>query len=190
GTSEELDAPDVAAIVVEPIVQAAAGMRIVPYAMYATLAARSTLLIVDEIATGFGRTGPMFAYERLGLAPDLLCVGKGLTGGTLALSATLATEKIFQAFLGAHAELRHFFHGHSYAGNPIACAAALASLDLFETDGTLQRAVDLAGRLTPLLTTLSANGHVRAIRQAGLMCGIELEAWTIDGKGEISPAWR
>jgi adenosylmethionine-8-amino-7-oxononanoate aminotransferase len=190
GTLEELDAPDVAAIIVEPIVQAAAGMRIVPYAMYSALADRSTLLIVDEIATGFGRTGPMFAYERLALAPDLLCVGKGLTGGTLALSATLATDRIYAAFLGTHAELRHLFHGHSYAGNPIACAAALASLDLFETESTLERAVELARKLTPLLAKLSANGHVRAIRQAGLMCGIELEAWTIDGRGAISPAWR
>jgi adenosylmethionine-8-amino-7-oxononanoate aminotransferase len=190
GTREELDAPDVAAIIVEPIVQAAAGMRIVPYALYTELSQRSTLLIVDEIATGFGRTGPMFAYERLGLRPDIICVGKGLTGGTLALSATLAAERIYEAFLGAHAELRHLFHGHSYAGNPIACAAALASLDLFESEGTLLHAVDLAQNLTPLLAKLSANGHVRAIRQAGLMCGIELESWTIDSRGAISAAWH
>jgi adenosylmethionine---8-amino-7-oxononanoate aminotransferase len=119
-----------------------------------------------------------------------MCLGKGLTGGTLALSATLATEQIYEAFLGAHAELRHLFHGHSYAGNPIACAAALASLDLFENEGTLMHAVNLAQNLTPMLAKLSANGHVRAIRQAGLMCGIELESWTIDARGAISPAWH
>jgi len=189
-TRAELDAPDVAAIIIEPTVQAAAGMRIVSDDVYAGFASRSTLLIVDEIATGFGRTGTMFACERLGLMPDILCLGKGLTGGTLALSATLATDRIYDAFLGEHAELRHFFHGHSYAGNPIACAAALASLDLFERESTLARTGERARELAPALAKLGEHPRVRMVRQAGLMCGIELDATGIDAREALTPAWR
>src|SRR5690348_6593723 len=126
-----LDAGDVAAVIVEPIVQAAAGMRIVSSDRYDALNGMKPLLIVDEIATGFGRTGTMFAHEQLDLRPDIVCVGKGITGGTLALSATVVTEGVFDAFLGQYGEHKQFFHGHSYPGNPIACAAALANLDLF-----------------------------------------------------------
>jgi adenosylmethionine-8-amino-7-oxononanoate aminotransferase len=171
-----LERDDIAAIVVEPIVQAAAGMRIVPEAWYAALEGeRTPLLIVDEIATGFGRTGAMFAFQKLRLRPDLLCIGKGLTGGALALSATLASERIYGAFLGAGRDACQFFHGHSYAANPIACAAALASLALFESERTLERVAALDAALDEILAPLRANARVRDVRRAGLMCGIELE---------------
>ena len=170
---------DIAAVIVEPIVQAASGMQIVPHAAYAALVtgpstSQRPLVIVDEIATGFGRTGTMFAFEQLGLAPDLLCVGKGITGGTLALSATLATARVYEAFLGRTSELRHFFHGHSYAANPIACAAAIATLDLFASEHTMAHVADLDAHLAHVLAPLAAHPRVREIRRAGLMCGIEL----------------
>jgi adenosylmethionine-8-amino-7-oxononanoate aminotransferase len=173
---------DVAAIVFEPRVQAAAGMRVVPAERYAGLrAARGPLLIADEIATGFGRTGTMFACEGLGLVPDLLCLGKGMTGGALALSAVLATRDVYAAFLGARDANRHFFHGHSYAGNPIACAAALASLDLFESERTLAHVARLDAELDTLLAPLAAHPRVEEVRRAGLMIGIDVSvpAWTV-----------
>jgi adenosylmethionine-8-amino-7-oxononanoate aminotransferase len=171
-----LERDDVAALIVEPIVQAAAGMRIVPPAAYDALRlAGRPLLIVDEIATGFGRTGTLFAFSKLGLRPDLLCVGKGITGGTVALSATLTSEEVFEAFLSdSPSDLRHFLHGHSYAGNPIACAAALASLALFEEEKTLERVEASARYLERLLPGLRADERVAEVRQAGLMCGIVL----------------
>lgn len=189
---EALSRDDVAAVIVEPIVQAAAGMRIVPSSTYAPLRAqRVPLLIVDEIATGFGRTGTLFAFEQLGLQPDLLCLGKGITGGGIALSATLATERVFDAFLADSAlELRHFFHGHSYAANPIACASALASLDLFEREKTLEHVALTAARLDAALAPVRAHRSVRDVRQAGLMCGIELEGALLRERGgAMTPAW-
>ncbi|MHB8195926.1 MAG: aminotransferase family protein [Vulcanimicrobiaceae bacterium] len=182
---------DVAAVFVEPLVQAAAGMRLVPIANYAALrGARKPLLVIDEIATGFGRTGTMFAYEQLGIRPDLLCVGKGLTGGTLALSATLVSERVYAAFLAQYRDGRHFFHGHSYAGNPIACAASLASLDLFQREDTLERARSLAAGFSPRLDRLRTHPSVRQVRAHGLMVGIELHAERLDARGAISAAWR
>lgn len=167
---------DVAAIVVEPLVQATAGFRIVRADGYAAVhRASEPLLIVDEIATGFGRTGAMFAHPGVGLRPDILCVGKGITGGTLALSATLCSERVYAAFLAPRtADGRHFFHGHSYAGNPIACAAALASLNIFATDGVLAEAQALADTLATHAAQLTAHPRVAAIRRAGLMCGIDV----------------
>jgi adenosylmethionine-8-amino-7-oxononanoate aminotransferase len=185
--AEMLSRDDLAAVIVEPLVQAAAGMQIVPHELYATLRNRgNALLIVDEIATGFGRTGTMFAYEQLELEPDLLVLGKGLSGGTLALSATLARDEIFEAFLGAHADARHFFHGHSFAANPIACAAALASLDLFETERTLSHVAKLSAALEEPLARLRREPWVRAVRRAGLMCGIELVPEAALGEGPTS----
>jgi adenosylmethionine---8-amino-7-oxononanoate aminotransferase len=172
---EVLARDDLAAVVVEPLVRAAAGIRPVAPEWYDALRdARAPLLIVDEIATGFGRTGTMFAFEQLGVAPDLVCVGKGLTGGALALSATLATARVYDAFLGRASDVRQFFHGHSYAANPIACAAALASLDLFEREETLAHARGLARALEDLLRPLADAPGVREVRRVGLMCGIEL----------------
>jgi adenosylmethionine-8-amino-7-oxononanoate aminotransferase len=171
-----LQREDVAAIIVEPSLQAAAGMRLVPDASYAPLRDIAPLLIVDEIATGFGRTGSMFAFERLGLRPDILCVGKGLTGGTMALSATLTTDRVYEAFLGELPERKHFFHGHSFAGNPIACAAALASLALFEEEGTLAAAKHIAGTIARRCEPLKNHPSVRDVRFLGTMGGIELQA--------------
>jgi len=192
-----LERDDLAAVIVEPRVQAAAGMRLVPVERYAPLrgqmlAARASrpLVIVDEIATGFGRTGTVFAFEPLGLRPDVVCVGKGLTGGALALAATIVSGAVADAFDGTLAQDRHLQHGHSYAGNPIACAAALASLELFATDGTLARVADLDGALEGLLEPLRRLPLVREIRRAGLMAGIELDARRIDAAGAASPAWR
>jgi adenosylmethionine---8-amino-7-oxononanoate aminotransferase len=171
---------DVAAIVVEPLVQAAAGMRLIPPERYRPLheLRGGPLLIVDEIATGFGRTGTLFAFEQLGLTPDLLCLGKGLSGGALALSATLAGRHVYEAFLGAPNDGRQFFHGHSFAANPIACAAALASLDLFTAERTLERVAELDAALPAVLAPLAAHPRVREIRRAGLMCGIDLQPET------------
>jgi adenosylmethionine-8-amino-7-oxononanoate aminotransferase len=188
---EVLRRPDVAAVIVEPLVQAAAGMRIVPHANYAPLRGpREPLLIVDEVATGFGRTGTLFAFAQLGLEPDLICLGKGITGGGLALSATLATDRVFEAFLSdSPLALRHFFHGHSYAANPIACAAAIASLEVFEREGSLDAAAVSAAHLTESLGALRAHPRIRAVRQVGLMCGIEVEGTMLSATEAVSPAW-
>jgi adenosylmethionine-8-amino-7-oxononanoate transaminase len=183
-------ADDVAAVVVEPLVQAAAGMRLVPPQRYARLRGIEPLVVVDEIATGFGRTGTMFALEQLPFDADLICLGKGITGGTLALSATLANARVYDAFLGAHGEAKHFFHGHSYAGNPIACAAALASLDLFEEEATLENAARIGGRIEAGLDALRGHALVREGRRAGTMTGIELRGEAIDARGAATPAWR
>lgn len=166
---------DVAAVILEPMVRAAAGMRLVPRDAYAALDGIAPLTIVDEIATGFGRTGTMFAFEQTPLRPDVICVGKGITGGTLALSATLCRARIYDAFLAEPQQARHLFHGHSYAGNPIACAAALASLEIFERDGTLARVATLAAAAARRLEDVAALACVRGTRQAGLMIGIETE---------------
>ena len=130
-------------MIVEPLVQGAAGMLVHPpgylRAVRELCDRYGVLLICDEVATGFGRTGTMFACEQERVAPDLLCLAKGLTGGYLPLAATLATERIYEGFLGAPEEQRTFFHGHTYTGNPLACAAALANLDAFERERTLER---------------------------------------------------
>lgn len=168
--------PTVAAVIVEPLVQAAAGMRTLAPVSYAPLAGpRAPLLIVDEIATGFGRTGTLFAYEQTAMRPDIVCLGKGITGGTIALSATLTTDRVYDAFLDdGSGEPRHFFHGHSYAANPIACAAARASYALFEREATLANVAARSVQLAARLALLADHSHVRAVRQVGLMCGIEL----------------
>lgn len=185
-----LNAGDVAAVIVEPIVQAAAGMRIVPAERYRALAGIKPLLIVDEIATGFGRTGTMFAYEQLDLHPDIVCAGKGITGGTLALSATVVRERIYEAFRGSHGEMKHFFHGHSYAGNPIACAAALANLDIFERETTLAHVTDLSATIQPQLARLRTLSSVRETREAGLMIGVEIDDERVHRGGSLTAAWR
>ncbi|MDP9018151.1 MAG: adenosylmethionine--8-amino-7-oxononanoate transaminase [Candidatus Eremiobacteraeota bacterium] len=183
-------ADDVAAIIVEPLIQAAAGIRVVPPAFYDALADHSALLIVDEIATGFGRTGTMFASEQLRVRPDIMCVGKGLTGGTLALSATLATQEIYSAFLGDHGDLKHFFHGHSFAGNPIACSAALASLELFEREDTLAKARNVSRVLAGRLTELRDLPAVSSVRGVGMMHAIEIDPHHVESMGAMSAAWR
>jgi adenosylmethionine-8-amino-7-oxononanoate aminotransferase len=173
------EADNVAGFILEPIVQAAAGMLLAPRGFLrqaADLCRRhDVLLIADEVATGFGRTGRMFACEHEDVTPDLLAVAKGLTGGYLPLAATLATQKIFDAFLGRTDEQKTFFHGHTYTGNALACAAALASLDLFERDHVLERLAVLVARLeAELADHLLPSPAVRQIRQQGLMVGVEL----------------
>lgn len=161
-----------AALVVEPLVQGAAGMRMHSAGFLRALidAARSAgvLVIVDEVATGFGRTGTMFALEQVGRRPDLLCLAKGLTGGYLPLAATLATEAVFDAFRGKYQDYRTFFHGHTYTGNALACAAALASLSVFEDE---QVTAGLPDKIAALSTALALLPHVAEVRQHGLMAG-------------------
>ena len=168
----------IAGLVVEPLVQGAAGMLMQPKGYLKgleTLCRKyDVLLICDEVATGFGRTGTMFAVEQEDVRPDFLCLAKGLTGGYLPLAATLATDRVYQAFLGSFGEAKTFFHGHTYTGNPLACAAALASLELFETDKTLERLVPTLEALQRGLNRLSAHRHVGDVRRRGAMVGIEL----------------
>jgi adenosylmethionine-8-amino-7-oxononanoate aminotransferase len=173
---------DIAAVIFEPCVQAAAGMRIVAPERYAGMrGAHRPLLIADEIATGFGRTGSMFATEQLDLKPDLMCLGKGISGGALALSAVLASRNVYDAFLGAPEANRQFFHGHSYAGNPIACAAALASLDIFASEGTLDHVAQLEAAMDAMLAPVQTHRLVSDVRRVGLMVGIDVTkpAWPV-----------
>jgi adenosylmethionine-8-amino-7-oxononanoate aminotransferase len=171
---------EAAALIIEPLVQGAAGMIVAPpgylKAIRRLCTAYDLLLIADEVAVGFGRTGTMFACEQEGVAPDLLCVAKGITGGYLPLAATLATEEIYNAFLGEHWELKTFFHGHSYTGNPLACSAALASLSIFEQDRTLEQLQPKIEFLREKLRQFAALPHVGEVRQKGFMVGIELVA--------------
>lgn len=171
---------ELAALIVEPLVYAAAGMLTAPPGYLARLRELCTrydvLLIVDEVATGFGRTGAMFACEREGVTPDLMTVAKGLTGGYLPLAATLATSKVYDAFLGTYVDFRTFFHGHSYTGNALACAAALANLDIFVHERVIEGLPPKIDRLALALARLADHPHVGDIRQCGLMAGIELVA--------------
>jgi lysine--8-amino-7-oxononanoate aminotransferase len=168
----------VAAICIEPIVQGAGGMIVQPPGFLTEVRRLATeydtLLICDEVATGFGRTGRMFAVEHEGVQPDLMTVAKGLTGGYLPLAATFATQSIYDAFLGHPSEGKTFFHGHTYTGNPLACAAAIANLALMETHGTVQNVATNAPLLGELLEPLKELPHVGEIRQKGYMVGIEL----------------
>ena len=168
----------IAAIVMEPLMQGAAGMLEQPkgyLALVQKLCQRyDVLLIVDEVATGFGRTGKMFACEHERVTPDFLCVAKGITGGYLPLSCTLTTEKIYSAFLGKYEDFKAFYHGHTYSANPLACAAAIANLDLFEKQKTLQKLQPKIRLLTKELQKIKNYAHVGDIRQKGFMAGIEL----------------
>jgi adenosylmethionine-8-amino-7-oxononanoate aminotransferase len=172
-------ADELAALIVEPLMQGAAGMWAQPLGYLPALRDLTrrygTLLICDEVATGFGRTGRMFAVDHEGIEPDLLCLGKGITGGYLPLAATLTSEEIFTAFLRPYEDFEAFFHGHTYTGNPLACAVALASLDVFEHEGVVTRVQERARQMTGLLAECAAHiPHVGDIRQWGLMVGIEL----------------
>ncbi|WP_164103024.1 adenosylmethionine--8-amino-7-oxononanoate transaminase [Candidatus Laterigemmans baculatus] len=169
---------EIVAVVMEPLVQGAAGLIMHPPGFLAGVRRltreHDVLLICDEVATGFGRTGRMFACENEDVAPDILCLGKGLTGGYLPMAATLASDQIWQAFLGEPSENRQFFHGHTFGGNPLAAAAALASLDLFESERTLERLPAKIEQLAAELAPLAEHPHVGDVRQRGLMIAIEL----------------
>jgi adenosylmethionine---8-amino-7-oxononanoate aminotransferase len=174
----------VAAVIMEPLVQGAAGMIVHPDGYLRDVRElcdrHGALLIVDEVATGFGRTGRMFACEHEAVAPDLLCLAKGITGGYLPLAATLATERIYEGFLGEPEELRTFFHGHTYTGNPLACAAALATLDVFEEERTLERLQSKIALLGELLEPIAGLPCVAEVRRRGFMTGIQLTDFPLE----------
>jgi adenosylmethionine---8-amino-7-oxononanoate aminotransferase len=169
---------EIAAMVVEPLVQGAAGILTQPpgylKAVRELTSRYGVLLIVDEVATGFGRTGKMFACEHEEVQPDIMTVAKGITAGYLPLAATLATQEIFDAFLGDQASQKTFFHGHSYTGNPLACAAALANLQVFRDENVLAGLGVKIATAKEQLETFRRLEHVGDIRQCGLIIGIEL----------------
>ena len=169
---------ELAAVILEPIMQGAGGMIPQPPGYLAKVREvtrqHRVLLIADEVAVGFGRTGRMFACEHEQVSPDLMCLAKGITGGYLPLAATLATEEIFAAFLGEFEEFKTFFHGHTYTGNPLAAAAGLANLDIFAEDRVIEGLAPKIALLTRLLERMAEMPQVGDIRQRGLMVGIEL----------------
>lgn len=169
---------DIVAISLEAGIQAAAGMLPFPKGFLRGVRELTqryrVLMIVDEVATGFGRTGTMFYCEQEGVSPDFMCLGKGMTGGYLPLAATLTTEEVFNAFLGEFGELKHFYHGHTYTGNNLACAVALANLDIFEEERTLERLKPKIKHLSKRLEEFWDLPHVGDVRQLGFMAGIEL----------------
>ncbi len=174
----ERHAAEVAAVIVEPLVQCAGGMRMY-HPLYLKLLRQAcdehqVLLIADEIAVGFGRTGTMFACEQASIRPDLMCLSKGLTGGYLPLSAVLATEPLYQAFYDEYAKLTAFLHSHSYTGNALACSAALASLELFERDQVIARNHRRSQLMGGLARDLTDHPHVAEVRQHGMIVAIEL----------------
>jgi len=171
-------ADEVFAVIIEPLVQGAGGMITAPAGFLARVREltrrRNVLLIADEVATGFGRTGRMFACEHEHVSPDILVLGKGLTGGYLPAAATLVTDDIYSAFLGDYGERRTFFHGHTYTGNPLSCAAALGSIDIFDRDSVIDAMQPKIGRLADRLAPVGDYAHVGDVRQRGFMVGIEL----------------
>jgi adenosylmethionine-8-amino-7-oxononanoate aminotransferase len=178
---------EIAGVIMEPLVQGAAGMLVHPpgylHAVRELCDELDTLLICDEVATGFGRTGTMFACEQEDVSPDLLCVAKGLTGGYMPLAATLATERVYDAFLGEFSEFKTFFHGHTYTGNPLACAAALATLEVFEQEHTLESLQPKIALLADLLAQqVEPLPAVREIRRRGFMTGIELVDFPLEAR--------
>jgi adenosylmethionine-8-amino-7-oxononanoate aminotransferase len=168
----------IAAVVIEPLVQGAAGMRLWPTgtlrAVREWCSRTETLLIVDEVMTGFGRTGRMFASEHEGVIPDMMILGKGLTGGYLPIAVTLISEKLFSAFNGSVAEGKALAYGHSYTGNALGCAAAKASLEVFEKERVLEALQPKIRCLSSALTSLKKLPGVKEVRQCGFIAGIEM----------------
>ena len=177
----------IAALVVEPLVQGAAGMLVWPEGalkkMRALTKKYNVFLIADEVATGFGRTGKMFACQHEGVTPDFLCLAKGITGGYLPLAATLTTQKVFDGFLFDYKVHKTFFHGHTYTGNPLACAAALANLDIFQKERTLSKLAPKIKVLAKKLKMFYNLPSVAEVRQKGFMAGIELKGCPEDRLG-------
>lgn len=169
---------DLAGFIIEPLMQAAAGMIPQPAGYLTRIRELCTkykvLFITDEVATGFGRTGTMFACEHERITPDLMAISKGLTGGYMPLAATLTTNEIYRGFLGAYDEFKTFFHGHSFTGNPLGCAVAMANLQVFRLEKTLSRLSAKIKMLAQWLKPIADNPHVGDIRQRGFMVGIEL----------------
>ena len=168
----------IAGLVIEPMIQGAAGMITSPKGYVKGIRELTkkynVLLIADEVATGFGRTGRMFACDHESISPDILCLAKGITGGYLPLAVTLTTEDIFNAFLGEYKEKKTFFHGHSYTGNPLACAAAVANLKVMKEEKVLEKLQAKIHFISEALKEYEKLGHVGDIRQLGMMVGIEL----------------
>jgi len=168
----------IAALIIEPLIQAAGGMITSPPGYLKGVRELCTkyniLMIADEVATGFGRTGKMFACEHEDVVPDIMCLSKGITGGYMPLAVTIATDEIYNVFLGEFKDLKTFFHGHSYTGNPLACAAALACLDLFEKEGTLKKLKKKIAILESWFREVLDLQHVGDVRNAGMMAGVEL----------------
>ncbi|MBF0329329.1 MAG: adenosylmethionine--8-amino-7-oxononanoate transaminase [Nitrospirae bacterium] len=171
-------ADEISAFIVEPLVQAAGGMLVWPEGYLKgvrELCDRyKVMLIADEVATGFGRTGKMFACEHESVAPDIICLSKGITNGYMPLAVTIATDEIYNAFLGEYSELKTFFHGHSYTGNPLACAAAIACLDIFEKENTVAELQPKIKLLEERLSEISELSCVGNVRNKGMISGIEL----------------
>ena len=167
-----------AGLVIEPLLQGAGGMIVQPPGFLKRVRELCNrydlLMIADEVATGFGRTGKMFACQHEDVVPDIMAISKGIAAGYLPLAATVATEKVYAAFLGEYSELKTFFHGHTFTGNPLACAVALKSLDLFESDNLLDRLQPKIARLSERLEKMKVLKHVGDIRQCGMAAGIEL----------------
>jgi len=175
-------ADELAALIIEPLVQGAAGILVQPPGYLKRVRELCTqygvLMIADEVAVGFGKTGKMFACEQEGVTPDIMALGKGLSGGYLPLAATVATEEIYNGFLGRFEESKTFFHGHTYTGNPLACAAAVANLDIFAEERVVDSLAEKIARFTEALKPIATLDHVGEIRQRGFMVGIELVADT------------
>jgi len=169
---------EIAGLVIEPLVQGAAGMIVFPDGYLKGVRRLCNkykiLMIADEVATGIGRTGKMFACEHEDVSPDILCLAKGITGGYLPIAATVTAEKIYKVFLGKYKELKSFFHGHTYTGNQLACAAAIANLSLFKKEGTLRKMCPRIKILERELLKILEHPHVGDVRQKGFMVGIEL----------------
>lgn len=178
---------EIAAVIIEPVVQAAGGMIVSPAGYLKGVrdlcTRHNVLMIADEVATGFGRTGKMFACEHENIIPDIMCLSKGITGGYLPLAATVTSDAIYSAFLGKFKELKTFFHGHSYTGNPLACAAALACLEIFEREETLKNLQPKIEILENWLEKIAGLPHVGDVRNKGFMAGIEL----VKGKNTKKP---
>ncbi len=169
---------EVAAVIVEPLLQGACGMRMYD-PIYLTLLRQAcdrygVHLIADEIAVGFGRTGTMFACEQAGITPDFMCLSKALTGGYLPLAACLTTDTVYQAFYDEYDTLRGFLHSHSYTGNPLACAAALATLDIFRDDDVINANKKLAARMASSTAHLKDHPHISEVRQMGMAIAMEM----------------
>lgn len=176
----EKHAQEIAAIIIEPLIQGAAGQLTMAPGFLKSLRSLcdqyNILLICDEVFTGFGRTGKMFACDHEDVTPDLLCLAKGITGGYLPLAATLAAQRVYDGFLGEYSELKTFFHGHSFTGNQLGCAAALASLGIFEQDNTLQAIQPVITHLEKRLDALfEKSDHVADIRQRGMAAGVDID---------------
>jgi len=190
----EIHGEEVAAVAIEPLIQGAAGMKPWPRGLLAEVRRlcdeHGAVLIADEVMTGFGRTGTMFACEQENVRPDFLCLAKGLTGGYMPLAATLTTERVFEAFLGDYAERKTFFHGHSYTGNQLGCAAALASLEVFEKERTL---VKLQSKITLLREEMEKFRALKPVvdaRQCGFIAGVEVGPFPWEAKAGIRACQR